>query len=221
MVAKEMISDIIPSLKTSDTGISALNWMDIFKVTHLPIVNNKEFLGLISETDIYDLNMPEEPLGNHQLSLVRPYVNETQHVFEVMELASRLKLSLIPVLDQKKNYLGVITITDLLHFFANLSALKNPGGILVLELNLNDYSLAQIAQIVEGNDAKILGTYITSHPNSTKIELSIKLNVTDVTSIIQTFNRYNYTVLGSYMKHDEEEDLLEDRYNLLMKYLNT
>lgn len=216
-----MISDIIPSLKTSDTGISALNWMDIFKVTHLPIVNNKEFLGLISETDIYDLNMPEEPLGNHQLSLVRPYVNETQHVFEVMELASRLKLSLIPVLDQKKNYLGVITITDLLHFFANLSALKNPGGILVLELNLNDYSLAQIAQIVEGNDAKILGTYITSHPNSTKIELSIKLNVTDVTSIIQTFNRYNYTVLGSYMKHDEEEDLLEDRYNLLMKYLNT
>jgi CBS domain-containing protein len=221
MVAKEMISDVIPSLKTSDTGISALNWMDIFKVTHLPIVNDQEFLGLISENDIYDLNMPEEPLGNHQLSLVRPYVTENHHVFEVMELASRLKLSLVPVLDLRKNYLGVITITDLLHFFADLSALKNPGGIVVLELNHNNYSLAQIAQIVEGNDAKILGTYITSYPNSTQIELSLKLNVTDVTSIIQTFNRYNYTVLGSYMKHDDEEDLLEDRYNLLMKYLNT
>ncbi len=221
MVAKEMISDVIPSLKTSDTGISALNWMDIFKVTHLPIVNDKEFLGLISENDIYDLNMPEEPLGNHQLSLVRPYVTDNHHVFEVMELASRLKLSLVPVLDNRKNYLGVITITDLLHYFADLSALKNPGGIVVLELNHNDYSLAQIAQIVEGNDAKILGTYITSHPNSTQIELSLKLNVTDLTSIIQTFNRYNYTVLGSYMKHDDEEDLLEDRYNLLMKYLNT
>lgn len=221
MVAKEMISDVIPSLKTSDTGISALNWMDIFKVTHLPIVNDKEFLGLISENDIYDLNMPEEPLGNHQLSLFRPYVNETQHVFEVMELASRLKLSLVPVLDHRKHYLGVITITDLLHYFADLSALKNPGGIVVLELNHNDYSLAQIANIIEGNDAKILGTYITSHPNSTKIELSIKLNVTDVTSIIQTFNRYSYTILGSFMKQDEEEDLLEDRYNLLMKYLNT
>ncbi|MFP4555898.1 MAG: CBS domain-containing protein [Bacteroidales bacterium] len=221
MLAKEMVSDIVPSLKTSDTGISALNWMDIFKVSHLPIVNNKEFLGLVSENDIYDLNMPEEPLGNHQLSLVRPYVLENHHVFEIMSLASRLKLSLIPVLSNKKAYMGVITITELLHFFTNLSALNNPGGIVILELNHNDYSLAEIAQIIEGNDAKILGTYITSNPNSTKIELTLKLNVTNVTSIVQTFNRYDYTIKNSFMRHDEEEDLLEDRYNLLMKFLDT
>lgn len=220
MVAKEMTSEVIPALQTSDTGLTALNWMDIFKVTHLPIVNDKEFLGLISENDIYDLNMPEEPLGNHYLSLLRPYVMENQHVFEIMELASRLKLSLVPVLDHRKNYLGVISITDLLHYFADLSALKNPGGIVVIELNSNDYSFSQIAQIVEGNDAKILGAYITSNPNSVKMELTLKLNVTDLTSIKQTFYRYNYTVLGSYMKHDDEEDLLEDRLNNLLKYLN-
>lgn len=221
MLAKEMISDVIPSLKTSDTGISALNWMDIFKVSHLPIVNDIDFLGLVSETDIYDLNQPEEPIGNHQLSLVRPYINENQHILEAMEMASRLKLSLVPVLDHRKHYLGVITITEMLHYFADFAALKNPGGIVVLQLNHNDYSLAQIAQIVEGNDAKILGTFLASNQDTTQIELSLKLNVTDLTSIIQTFNRYNYTVKGSYMKHDEEEDLLEDRYNLLMKYLNT
>ncbi len=221
MVAKEILSDVVPSLRTSDTGIVALNWMDIFKVTHLPIVSDKEFLGLISETDIYDLNTPEEPLGNHQLSLVRPYVTEGQHMLELMDLASRLKLSLIPVLDDKKSYLGVVTITDLLHYFAEETAITNPGGIVVLELNSNDYSLAQVAQIVEGNDAKILGSFITSQTNSTKLFLTLKLNVTDVTSIIQTFNRYSYTVLGSFMKHDDEEDLLEDRYNLLMRYLNT
>jgi CBS domain-containing protein len=221
MLAKEMISDVIPSLRTSDTGISALNWMDIFKVSHLPIVNDIDFLGLVSETDIYDLNQPEEPIGNHQLSLVRPYINENQHILEAMEMASRLKLSLVPVLDHRKHYLGVITITEMLHYFADFAALKNPGGIVVLQLNHNDYSLAQIAQIVEGNDAKILGTFLASNQDTTQIELSLKLNVIDLTSIIQTFNRYNYTVKGSYMKHDEEEDLLEDRYNLLMKYLNT
>jgi len=215
-----MLSDVIPALKTSDTGLTALNWMDIFKVTHLPIVNDKEFLGLISENDIYDLNMPEEPLGNHYLSLLRPYVNDNQHVFEIMELASRLKLSLVPVLDSKKNYLGVISITDLLHYFAELSALKDPGGIIVVELNRNDFSLTQIAQIVEGNDAKILGAYITSNPDSVKMELTLKLNVTDLTSIKQTFNRYNYTILGSYMKHDDEEDLLDERLNNLLKFLN-
>lgn len=220
MLAKEMLSEVIPSLKTSDSGITALNWMDIFKVSHLPIVNDKEFLGLVSETDIYDMNIPEEPIGNHQLSLLRPYVLENQHVFEIMEVASRLKLSLVPVLDFKKNYLGVITIVDLLHYFAELSALRNPGGILVLELNNNDFSMSQIAQIVEGNGAKILGAYITSHSESLKIELTLKVNVTDLTSINQTLSRYNYTVLGSYMKHDDEEDLLDDRFNLLMKYIN-
>lgn len=216
-----MISEIIPALKTSDTGITALNWMDVFKVSHLPIVNDKEFLGLISEVDIYDMNMPEEPLGNHPLSLLRPYVMENQHVFEIMEVASRLKLSIVPVLDDKKNYLGVITIMDLLHYFAELSALRTPGGIIVIELNSNDFSMSQISQIVEGNDAKILGAYITSHIDSTKLELTIKLNVTDLTSIIQTFNRYNYNIRGSYMKFDEEEELLDERYDLLMRYLNT
>lgn len=216
-----MLSDVIPALKTSDSGITALNWMDVFKVSHLPIVNDKEFLGLVSEADIYDMNMPEEPLGNHQLSLLRPYVQETQHVFEVMEVASRLKLSLVPVLDNRKHYLGVITIVDLVHYFAELSALRHPGGIIVLELNSNDFSMSQIAQIVEGNDAKILASYITSHPDSVKLELTLKLNVTDLTSITQTFNRYNYSILGSYMKHDEEEDLLDERYNLLMRFLNT
>lgn len=221
MIAKDMISEIIPSLKTSDTGITALNWMDVFKVMHLPIVNDKEFLGLISEVDIYDMNMPEEPLGNHPLSLFMPYVLEHQHVFEIMEVVSRLKLSLVPVLDNKKNYLGVITIVDLLHYFAELSALKNPGGIIVVELNSNDYSMTQIAQIVEGNDAKILSAYIAPHQDSTKIELTLKLNVVDLTSVIQTFNRYNYSIKGSFMKFDEQEDLLDERYDMLMRYLNT
>lgn len=220
MVAKDMISDVIPPLKTSDTGITALNWMDIFKVSHLPIVNDKEFLGLISESDIYDLNMPEEPLGNHQLSLLRPYVIEDQHVFEVMEVLSRLKLSLVPVLDYSKNYLGVITLMELLHYFAELSALRHKGSVLVIEMNVNDYSLSQICQIVEGNDAKILAAFVTSHPNSTQMELTLKLNVTDVTSIKQTFLRYNYNVLGAYMKQDDESDMLNDRLNYLFKFLD-
>ncbi len=220
MLAKDLISDVIPSLKTSDSGQKALYWMDIFRISHLPIVNNEDFLGLISDKDIYDLNMSEEPIGNHTLSLFSPYVTDKQHVYEVMELASRMMLTVVPVLDENNRYLGLITMTDLLHYFADMAAVKQPGGILVLEINTNDYSLTQIAQIVESNDAKILSMYISSHALSTKMEVTLKINRQDLTSIIQTFDRYNYIIRASFMNDDDMDSLYENRYDLFMKYLN-
>ena len=82
MVAKDLISEVIPSLKTSDLGQTALNWMEIFRVSHLPIVNNQDFLGLISDADIYDMNKPDEPIGNHELTLFKPYVGDEQHILK-------------------------------------------------------------------------------------------------------------------------------------------
>ena len=220
MKAKHLISDTVPNLHTSDTGVRALSWMEIFRVSHLPIVNNKEFLGLISDTDIYDLNRAEEPIGNHSLSLFRPYVTADQHIFEVIDLASKLRLTVIPVLDEKKNYMGLITLMDLVNYFAELSAFKNPGGIIVLELNMNDYSLTEIANIIEGNDAKILSLYLTQPNQSMKLDVTIKVNRTDISSLIQTFNRYDYTIKASFMDENERDELYNRRFDEFMRYLS-
>ena len=220
MLAKELISDVIPALKTSDTGVKALYWMDIFRISHLPIVNNTEFQGLISDTDIYDMNSPDEPIGNHSLSLFSPYIQEGQHVYEAIELIAKLKLSIVPVLDQNKHYIGMITAQRLMQYMGDLFAVKNPGGIIVLEINANDYSLTQISQIVESNDAKILSMYITSSPDSTKMDLTLKINRIDITSIIQTFVRFEYIVKAQFMEVDEMENLYTNRYEQFMLYLN-
>ncbi|MBI4649667.1 MAG: CBS domain-containing protein [Bacteroidia bacterium] len=220
MLAKYLISDLVPALKTSDTGIKALNWMEVFRVSHLPIVNNEEFLGLISDTDIYDLNMANEPIGNHKLSLIRPFVTHEQHVFQVLDAVARLKLSVIPVLDNNNKYLGLITLHDLVQYFAKMMAIEQPGAIIVLELNQNDYSLSEIAQIIEGNDAKILNLSIMPQADSTKLDIIIKINRIDITPVLQTFNRYNYTVKASFMKDDVLESLYTDRFESFMTYLN-
>jgi len=221
MLAKDLMSDVVPALKTSDTGSQALAWMDIFRISHLPIVNLSEFLGLISDKDIYDLNMAEEPIGSHSLSLFGPYVFVDQHIYEVIELASRLKLSVVPVLDRSNNYKGLITLNDLVEHFADLSALKHPGGILILEVNQNDYSLTEISQIVESNDAKILSLYISSSDSTTLMDVTLKINRTDLSAVIKTFERYEYNIKASYLKDAEEESMYQDRYELFMRYLNT
>ncbi len=220
MVAKDLISQVIPSLKTSDTGQTALNWMEIFRISHLPIVNNQDFLGLISDADIYDMNQPEEPIGNHTLTLLKPYVTDEQHLFEVIGLAARLKLTVVPVLDDKMHYKGVITTTDLVRYLAGISSMDQHGGIIVLEMTDRDYSLTQIAQIIEGNNAKVLSMYITSPPESTRLEVTVKVNTNDLASVIRTFERYNYDVKTWVTSDDSMDRFYSERFDLLMKYLN-
>ena len=220
MVAHDLISDIIPSLKTSDTGQTALNWMEIFRISHLPIVNNLDFLGLISDSDIYDMNQPEEPIGNHELTLLKPYVSHDQHLFEVIGLAARLKLTVVPVLDDSNHYLGLITTSDLVRHIAGISSMDQPGGIIVLEMVERDYSLSQIAQIIESNNIKVLSMYITSPADSTRLEVTLKVNATDLLSVIRTFERYNYDVKTWITTNDSLDRFYSERFDLLMKYLN-
>ncbi|MCD4678815.1 MAG: CBS domain-containing protein [Bacteroidales bacterium] len=219
MIAKQLISDYITPVKSTDTGLDVLGMMDEYRVSHLPVVDNVEFLGLISDSDIYDLNRFEENIGNYLHSLSNPYVTEYQHMFEIIKVISTLKLSLIPVLDGKNQYIGSIEINNLVHAFANFAAIDNPGGIIVLEINVKDYLLTEIAQIIESNDAKILSLYITSHADSTKLEVTLKINKISLQPVIQTFNRYNYIIKASYSEMNAGSDV-QDRFDSLMNYLN-
>lgn len=219
MFAKDLIADDIPPLKTSDTGERALAWMEEFRVSHLPIVNNVDFLGLISESDILDFNAASEPIGAHSLNLIRPFVYDYQHTYDVLKVIASLNLSIIPVLNDKNQYLGLIHLSSLLQHFAEMASMKEHGGLLVLELNLHDYSLSEIARIVESNDAKILSSYISSTMESEKIEVTLKINRTDLSPIIQTFNRYNYTIKASFHQSEYVDDL-KDRFDSFMSFLN-
>ncbi len=220
MLAKDLISDIISPLHTSDTAQKALSWMEIYKVSHLPIVNDKKFLGLISESDIYDLNEPELPLGAHKLNLFSPFVYEDDHIFTVISLVANLKLTLIPVLDREDNYVGSISLQDIIKYFSKLISSDNPGAIIVLEVSVHDYQLSQIAQIVESNNAKILTLYIDNNPDSSKMNVIIKVNVTEITSIIRTFERYDYTIKATFSEETELNELYKNRYELFMRLLN-
>lgn len=219
MFAKDLVLDIVPPLKTTDTGLKALNWMDEFKVSHLPIVNDTEFLGLISDADILDLNAPEEAIGNHRLSLIRPFVDHEAHIFEVMRLVTEMHLTLVPVVENTNQYVGAITTQHLAEKVAEMLGAEQPGGTIVLEIDEKDYTLAQIAQIVEGNDAKILSAYTYKNPEGNDLLVTIKINRGELNGILQTFHRYQYNVVASYQTDAFTEDL-KARYDLFMNYIN-
>lgn len=219
MIARHLISESIIPLKTSDTGNIALRWMDEYKVSHLPIVNGDNYLGLISEKDILDQNNYDDPIGNHNLGLSKSYVTEHQHIYEVIELFEKSSLSLIPVVDNHQKYVGVITLQKLLSYFSSSFSVNNPGGVIVLEMSQKDYSLTEIANIVESNNAKVLSCFLGNHSNSTLIEVILKISTNEIEPILQTFTRYNYIVKATFGENNDNEDLKE-HYDSLMNYLN-
>jgi acetoin utilization protein AcuB len=219
MLAIELINDAIPPVHTSDTIQKVVDRMVEFRIRQLPIVNEEQFLGLIDENDMLGETDNQTPIGALALSLVNPYVLEDQHIYDVIWMFYERKLTIVPVLDAKKNYLGLISINSLTEHFARLTAADQPGAIIVLEISNKNNSLAHMSQIVESDNAQILSSYVRTFPDSTRMEVTLKINKRDISTIIATFLRYEYDIKATF-NHNDDNDNSRERYNSLMNYLN-
>lgn len=219
MRAIELITEEIPPLLHTDTGEKALVWMEEFKVKHLPVLKQGNYVGILSEDDVLDKADVLKTLDELFQHLPRPFVYQDEHIYHILARIAEFKLSAIPILDKEDGYLGCTTVHHLLTLIANTGSIKELGGIIVLEMASTDYSLAEISQIVESNEARILSSFIMTPPDTTKLEVTLKINQIDLSRIMRTFERYDYVIKDSFQKSNFEEDL-KFRYDALMKYLN-
>lgn len=218
MIAQELISQLIHPLRTSDTGEQALTYMQVYHLKHMPIVNNEQLLGTISEDDI-TINALEEPIGSFNLGLNKAYVREADHLFEVMSVMADHKLSAIPVVDNKDNYLGLITLEDLIQFYARSFSFSEPGGIIVLEIEKPNYSLAEICRLIESDNASVLSSFLTHDETSQRIYVTLKTNQLDTQHIEATLQRFGYTIKATFSEEGYFESL-QDHYDAFLHYLN-
>lgn len=220
MRAGDLISDEIPTLEGSDSGLFAMQLLDEYKMKHLPVVEHNKLLGMISDTAVYEIDNHEAPLREMQDHLQQVYVVQDQHVYDLVKAAADFQLSAVPIIDGTGNYVGVVSIYCLVRELAKISAINDPGAIIVLEVPQKDYSLSEISQIVESNDALIMSANVTSTPDSTKLDVTLKINRNNIEGIMQAFSRYEYVVSASYHQAGYG-DMMRNRYDELMRYLNT
>jgi CBS domain-containing protein len=220
LLAESLISDAIPSVRSDETGRKALSHMDVYRVSHIPVVDDSKYIGLVSDKLIYDLNLVDEPLSKELDKLNTTHAHIHQHIFELAIVMYKLKFSVLPVLDDDHYYVGAVTLYDLARRFASLFSLQELGGVLVLETNVNDYSVAQISQIIESNDVKILSFFLDRKPGLSTMDLIIKLNTEELSGVVQALMRYNYNVKAIYQDESMLSDLYKDRYEQFMKFMN-
>ena len=219
MLAKELISEEIQPLQVSAKAVIALHWMDEYRIGLMPVVDGELYVGLVSEEAIFNLGNFEEALSEVPLATLGTAVDQHQHVFDVIRNASSLKLSIVPVVDAAGKYLGVITQQALIDYMARMNSVESPGGIVVMEVAQNNYSLAEIARIAEADEAHVLSSNVVSSPDSSLIEVTLKFDRLNIRQVIQSLERHGYKTKASFFEKDSTEDL-HDRYDSLMNFLN-
>lgn len=219
MVASELISNVIVPLSPADTIQRGLARMNEFKVFQLPIVNERQYLGVVTEDELLEVRDPEVAIADITLRLLNPFVFGDTHIYDIIRLMDQLQLCMLPVLDASNNFMGTITERDLIKYTAEIFSLQEPGGTIVLEISNRNNSLAHMSQVVEADNAQILSSFVRSFPDSTKLEVTLKVNKTELSGITASFERYNYEVKAVY-NNTKIDNGTEDRYNSLMNYLN-
>ena len=220
MIAAELINSHIPPLKPTDQVTKVMMWMEELRVNQLPVIKDGKYMGLISEEIILEGNELDLEVAAYRLIGENCYVKESQHLFDVLKIATDHGVDVVAVINEDGGFEGVVTVQDTMRAFAQTAAVQSPGGILVLSMKQLDYSLSEIARLIESNDAQILSSSIAPDlQDDSKIRVTVKLNVLDLSRIIATLERFGYTIIGNF----QESALLsndKERIDILLKYLD-
>ena len=219
MFAKELVTEGIISVDNNDSGETAILRMHEYNVNQLPVTEGDKYIGIISLDDIVGLKHLSDQVRDIQTPLRRPYVSDSTHLFEVMKTAIEYNVKVVPVLDKDGKYIGLITAEGCIRAFAKIQSVMNEGGIIKLSVPVKEFQLSEIARIVENNNANVMAFYSQVDAATSTMDITLKVNTTELSAIISAFERYEYDVKGVYRDENYEEDVKE-KYDAFMKYLD-
>ena len=219
MTIETLISEDTPPLRPSDTVEHALGLLLELRVRHLPVVTEEgQLIGSISENQLLDASGPEATLES-LLGLKPISVTPDTHTFDATKVIVDHDLTTLPIAYEDGRYVGIVKRHDIFDQFARMLSTQEPGAIIALEVDRRDYSLAQLAHMIEQNNVKILSTAAEApHTSDGKIKVTLKLNVNDTARIRHILEHYGYHVVASF-SDDRDDDDFRDRLQEFMRYL--
>jgi aspartate 1-decarboxylase len=220
MIALELINYNIPFLKPTDTVESALVMMDDFRIEQMVFSDGIDYLGLFDYSHLQSINDSNTKLSNIQPNHTNTYLNQNKHIIEIVNLVQGAEIQTIAVLDDALNYKGSILLNDLMQKYVQLLGSAENGAILLLSIEKLDYSLSEIARLVESNDVKIISSYYktTENEEGNQNVLTLKLNSQNISRVIATLERFGYIILETFA-NDPIVSVEKERYDMLIKYL--
>ena len=219
MLAQELINNILPQLQLTDTVSKALQLMSDFKMTHLPVVSEDKYLGMIGEDDLLDEENKKIAIEFFKNDFIPASVNSNKHFLNAVTVSNQYQTNVIPVVNETNEFIGTIAGQQLLAALGNFSGANETGAVIVLEMERSSFSISEISRIVESDGAVILHLNITIKPDTALMQVTIHLNKREISFIIAAFERYEYTV-SYYSGEQLFKNEIDNNYRHLMNYLD-
>jgi CBS-domain-containing membrane protein len=218
MLTKELLSQSIPYLHLPDKVHQALQLMNEYQVTHLPIVEGDKYIGIVSEEDLLQVENDHSTLAELPQAMATYSVKENEHFLRAIQVAAENGLTIIPVLNEENEISGTVAYSELLKHASEFMSLNEPGGLIVLEMESNQYSFNEISKIIETNDAQITQLNTNNDAESGMMQVTIRVNKPDISDIVASFQRYEYNI-KYYFGEESYGNELKTNYDNLMNYL--
>lgn len=218
MITKNHINVALPFVSYTDRVYNVLEWMNDFHTKHLPVVNQKKFMGIIEENQL--LEVDDDTLISHfEQTFIQKSVLPNEHILEAVKYTAEHHYEIVPIVDERGFYIGAIDNDTLVSQLSKMLSVNEFGGIILLEINKHQYSLAEISRIVEAENVKILSALAYNSNEPEVVQVLLKLNSDELREVINSFERFEYTVIATF-KETEYTSFIKDRYDALIHYIN-
>ena len=219
MLARDLINGNIPRLRLQDSVGKALQLLNDFRISHLPVVSDDKFLGLVSEDDLLDAEAEKLNIEHLQDSFLKESIPGNVHFLNAVSSSIKNDITVIPVINNEDDFAGVITIPDLLKTLGNFAGANEIGGLIVIEMERSQFAISEISRIVESNDCTILHLNTTTDNVTGLLTVTLHINNREIASVVSTFERYEYNVVYSFGNENFENEI-SSNYQNLMNYLD-
>jgi len=173
MLTSELLSHSLPILHLEDKVFSALQMMNDCHVSHLAVTEDEKYIGLVSEELLMQVPDDTAEIGEMKDSFPVIFVKNTDHFLKSLQLAVDNRLSIVPVVGENNELLGVVSYRELLKQASEFMNVKDPGGLIVLETESTNYSFSEISRLVETNDAQITQLNTNTDPQTGLMQVTL------------------------------------------------
>ncbi len=214
MFIKDYISKDFPCFSLTDSIESARNMLEDFGYSHVFVKKSHHFYGALAQDFLYE---EEGTLKDLEHQIERFAILEDNNIMDSIRLFHTFNANVVPVINKAEKYLGYISCEDIFQDFSKYPLFSESGAILTVEVPSRRYSMTEIANIVESNNSKFYGAFI-SFMSDELIHVTVKISNENLSSIDETFDRYDYRIVQKYYS-DEKSDLFDDRFGFFQKFI--